>query len=329
MTWTPLALKLAAFSVVALCALIVLVQVLAAKREADASAAYPPAGQLIAVNGRDIHVKTVGQGPDIVLVHGASGSMRDFTFELVDRLSDRYRVTTVDRPGLGWSERADGFGGLWSSASESPKDQARVLRQAVLAAEVRNPILLGHSFGGAIALAWALEHPEDTAALVLLGAASNPWPGRLGLYYRLTSTRIGRLTVIPLLTAFTPQSVINSTTASIFAPQTAPEGYLRHFGPEMTLRRATMRANVQHVNSLRPYIAEMSKRYPTLQLPVEILHGTEDTTVPMDVHSEPLSRQIPGAVLTRLQGVGHMPHHADPMAVTTAVDRAAARAGLR
>ena len=80
---------------------------------------------------------------------------------------------------------------------------------------------------------------------------------------------------------------------------------------------------------LRPHVVEMSELYPTLTLPVEILHGTDDTTVPLNIHSEPLARQIPGAILTRLQGVGHMPHHADPDAVLAAIDRAAVRAGLR
>ena len=90
-----------------------------------------------------------------------------------------------------------------------------------------------------------------------------------------------------------------------------------------------MRANAQQVNRLRPHVVEMSARYPTLPMPVEIVHGTADTIVPLQIHSEPLSKQIPGAVLTRLEGIGHMPHHADPQAVSDAIDRAAARAGLR
>lgn len=329
MTSTPLAIKLAAVCALVLLALVALVQILAAKREADARAAYPPSGQMIDVDGSNIHIKSQGQGPDIVVIHGASGSLRDFTFNLVDKLSPRYRVTSVDRPGLGWSDRASGYGGVFSKQGESPVLQARLLRAAVSASGVQNPVVVGHSYGGAVALAWALEHPDDTAALVLLGAASNPWPGTLGPFYQANATLFGRLMIIPALTAFAPQSIIDDTTAGIFAPQPAPEGYLSHFGPEMTLRRPTMRANVQQVNSLRPHIVEMSKVYPTLRLPVEILHGTEDTTVPMDIHSDPLSRQIPGAVLTKLQGVGHMPHHADPDAVLAAIDRAAARADLR
>ena len=73
----------------------------------------------------------------------------------------------------------------------------------------------------------------------------------------------------------------------------------------------------------------MSARYSTLPMPVEIVHGTADDVVPIHIHSEPLARQIPGAVLTRLEGIGHMPHHSAPAAVAEAIDRAAARARLR
>jgi pimeloyl-ACP methyl ester carboxylesterase len=83
------------------------------------------------------------------------------------------------------------------------------------------------------------------------------------------------------------------------------------------------------VNTLRPHIVRMAERYPALDLPVEIVHGTEDEIVPLAIHSAPLAERVPGANLVILEGVGHMPHHADPEAVVAAIDRAAARAGLR
>ena len=90
-----------------------------------------------------------------------------------------------------------------------------------------------------------------------------------------------------------------------------------------------MRANAQQVNSLRPHIVEMSKHYAELTMPVELIHGTADVVVPMDIHSEVLVGQVPHGHLTRLEGIGHMPHHVAPQAVVDAIDRAAARAGLR
>ncbi|MDW3222047.1 MAG: alpha/beta hydrolase [Paracoccaceae bacterium] len=295
-----------------------------------AEANYPPEGQIVRVQGVNIHIRIEGNGPDLVLIHGANGSLQDYTFDLVDRLKDSYRVIVLDRPGFGWSGRlAPEYGGVLNVTAEPPAVQARLLQGAVDAVGATRPIVLGHSFGGAVALAWALERPEDTAALVLIGAASNPWPGNLGALYQINSSLLGSLFVVPVISAFAPGDQIRDTVESIFAPQAMPEGYLDHIGPDMSLRRPTMRANAQQVNNLRPYIVEMAQQYPDLTLPVEILHGTADTIVPLSVHSEPLVELLPNGVLTRLQGIGHMPHHAVPDEIVAAVGRAASRAGLR
>lgn len=305
------------------------VQWRASAREAAVEANFPPSGQFIDVDGTKIHLNISGQGPDIILIHGASGSLRDFTFDLVPLLEQSYRVIAVDRPGMGRSERPEGYGGAWNTASEPPALQAQLLQGATDQLGVKNPVVVGHSYGGAIALAWALERPDTTRGLVLLGAASNPWPGELGFLYQMNATVFGSAIAIPFITAFTPHSVIENTLSVIFAPQDPPQGYMAHFGPDMTLRRGTMRANAQQVNGLKPHITRMAQRYGELTLPIEILHGTEDDTVPMNIHSIPLSHQASGAALTKMEGIGHMPHHADPVAVKDAIGRVIARAGLR
>ena len=76
-------------------------------------------------------------------------------------------------------------------------------------------------------------------------------------------------------------------------------------------------------------VEAMHMRYAEIDLPVEILHGTADTTVPIHIHAEEVIKIVPSANLTRLDGIGHMPHHTNPEIVTAAIDRAAARAGLR
>ena len=52
------------------------------------------------------------------------------------------------------------------------------------------------------------------------------------------------------------------------------------------------------------------------------LHGTADTIVPLHIHSQLLSPHLSNATLTVIPGAGHMPHHAPPDAVRTALDRA-------
>ena len=301
----------------------------AAANEAAANASHPPTGQLIEVDGVTVHAQVMGQGPDLVMLHGASGNLRDLTFDLTGRLTDRYRVIAFDRPGLGHTGRLPGKAGAWNTSSESPREQARLLQKAADQLGVTNPIVLGHSFGSAVSLAWALERPDDTAALVLVGGVSEPWEGGLGAFYAVTSSGWGGALVIPTATAFLPRSYVQDSIDTIFAPQKAPEGYADHVGPGLSLRRSSARANAQQVNGLKPHIIEMQAEYDTLTMPVELVHGDADTIVPASVHAQVFIKDVPSARLTMLDGVGHMPHHEDPQAVVDAVDRAAARAGLR
>ena len=105
---------------------------------------------------------SIGSGPDLVLIHGAGGNLREFTFDLAGQLTDRYRVIAFDRPGHGWTDRLPGYGGLGSTKGESPMEQAALLQKAAAKLGVQRPIVVGHSYGGAVALAWGLSQPEDT-----------------------------------------------------------------------------------------------------------------------------------------------------------------------
>ena len=300
------------------------------QRETQAEVDYPPEGDFVTVNGQRVHYVMEGSGPDLVLIHGASGNTRDFTFAFVDLVKDDYRVIVFDRPGLGYSDRAsDEFGGAFNTAAESPAEQAIMLQAAAQQLGAERPIVLGHSFGGTVALAWALERPDNIAAVINVAAPSNPWPGKLGALYRINGTAVGGALLPPLITAFASQQRIEDNIASIFEPQGAPDGYAHYVGATLTTRRAPFRANGRQVNSLRPHVVEMSKRYGDITIPVEIIHGDADTIVPLDIHSIPLSRQIPQANLTVLDGIGHMPHHVAPDEVIAAINRVAVASRLR
>jgi pimeloyl-ACP methyl ester carboxylesterase len=178
-----------------------------------------------------------------------------------------------------------------------------------------------------VALAWALQ--ERPSALVLLAAASMPWPGSLDPWYRLTANPLGRATLVPLASAFVPESYVRRMVEAVFAPQPAPPGYADHLGLDLTLRQRALATNVAQINSLRPEVVQMASAYPTLNLPVELVHGDADAIVPLAIHSGPLAGLLPDARLTVLPGGGHMPHHSHRAEVIAAIDRAATRAGLR
>lgn len=319
MTWPALATSLALAGAAAGAAALATAR-RAAAREAAAEAAFPATGTLVEAGGLTVHAEVAGSGPDLVLIHGANGCTRDFTFALVDLLRDRYRVVTLDRPGLGWSQ--DG-----GAVTVGPRAQAHILGRACAQLGVRRPIVLGQSYGGSVAMAWALGDPS-TAALVIVAGATMPWPGGLGLTYRLTAHPLAAAALVPLASAWITDGQVDRTLTAIFAPDPVPEGYAGHVGTALALRRGSLKANARQVNGLRPHVVEMARDYPRLTLPVEILHGTADTIVPAAVHALPLSQCLPNAGLTLIEGAGHMPHHTHPGAVIAAIDRARLRAGL-
>ncbi|UWQ20549.1 alpha/beta fold hydrolase [Jannaschia sp. W003] len=300
----------------------------AARRALDHERRFPPEGEVIDVGGVPVHALVRGRGPDVVLIHGASGNLRDFTFRLVDLLAARYRVIALDRPGLGHTGRTDSaYARGFSRRAETIEEQASLLRRAAAQLGAENPIVVGHSFGGAVALAWALQSPP--AALVLLGAVTRVWPGSIGPLYGTLGSALGGGLVAPVLAATVPARRVRTAVAAIFHPDPVPEGYARHVGGALALRLGAMRANARHLRNLKPQIAAQQPRYDALRLPIEMVHGARDTIVPPSIHAVPLAEAVPSAHLTMLEGVGHMPHHVRPKETVAAIDRAAARAGLR
>ncbi len=292
----------------------------AAQREAAAEAEYPPQGQFVTVDGLRVHAVVAGEGPDLVLIHGSSGNTRDFTFSFAERVKDDYRVIILDRPGLGYSDRLP-------KGSEGIFAQAAHLSQAAAKLGADKPIVLGQSLGGAVALAWALEHPA--AALVTVSSPSHPWEGELPLLYKVNSSELGSALAVPLITAWVPYGYVEEQVAEVFEPQDMPDGYADYIAAPLTMRRESLRANARQRAGLKAEITEMQNRYGALTLPFELVHGDADTTVAYTIHAVPMASDAPTVNITRLPGIGHMPHQVATEAVIAAIDRAAARSGLR
>ncbi|MBM1218800.1 alpha/beta hydrolase [Ponticoccus sp. SC2-23] len=327
----PLALRVFLIVLAGLIGTLILITAWRAQaRSSIFEARFPAEGQFVEVDGTRVHAVVMGSGPDLVLIHGAGGSTRDFTQGIAQRLAQSYRVIVFDRPGLGHTEQiAPAHGRAFSTSAATIVEQATLLRGAALALGAERPVVAGHSFGASVALAWAVTFPDDIAALVDVAGPSLPWPGELSSYYRINGSFLGGIIVPPLIAAWAPESRIETAVEAVFTPDPVPEGYAANAGAELVVRPRSLRSNARQVNSLRPQIVELTPAYGDLDLPVEILHGDADVTVPLTIHSGPLSDLIPGANLTVLPGVGHMPHHADTDALVAAIDRAAMRAGLR
>ncbi len=299
-------------------------------REAAIAAAWPPEGRLIEVNGQKVHVLTLPataatgrrKPADIVLIHGAGGNWHDMTGSLAPSLRARFRVFVIDRPGHGWTAPLPG-------PAHGPFVQARLLHAAARAAGARSPVVVGHSYGGAVALAWAELYPDETPAVVLLAPAARPWRGlpRRLLLLLGNEPAAGALAFVAALLAPGPVSRF-ILEQRIFAPERMPPDYPERRGVALALRRVTQKAVTLQLADLVQAFPRLEAGLGHVRMPVEIVQGTADRMVRFEDVSPPLARALPDARLTAIEGAGHMVHWLHRDTVLAAIGRAATRAGL-
>jgi len=282
---------------------------------------HPRLGRMVEVAGEAVHVveRGRGDGPALLLIHGASGTAREPLEALGDALEGRYRLLSVDRPGHGLSTRRD-------SRLSDPRAQADLVAAALREMGVGRTIVLGHSLGAAVAASLGARHPDLIAGLVFVAPATHPWPGRLGGYHRLGAhprfgPLVAGLVAVPLGLAVVPGAV-----RSIFAPNPVPERYRERIAAASVLRPRAFLANSRDVAGLKRNLIAASALYHRIRAPAEIVTGDADRIVSPAIHALGLVRDLGGAPLTLLAGHGHMPHWSARDAVVAATDRVAARA---
>jgi alpha-beta hydrolase superfamily lysophospholipase len=115
----------------------------------------------VVVENLRVHYIATGTGRTVVMIHGNAGNVADFDFGTVALLSREYRVVAIDRPGHGSSGRP-------TQKAATIEYQAQLLHQTLTSLGISQPILVGHSWGAALALAYSLKYPGEVSGMVLL-----------------------------------------------------------------------------------------------------------------------------------------------------------------
>ena len=203
--------------------------------------------------------------------------------------------------------------------------QARLLRGALSSLGVRRPIIAGHSWGGTLALAYALQFPEDTAALVLLAPA----------VYREEDVYAAQriLVEIPVLRALFIRASDTFIRAEIkrnleraFSPDKLPSEYLRA-AESFWSRPSQVRAFMQDEYDYNPAVELLAQQYDKVGVPTLIVTGDSDELVKPERHAYPLHRSMEHSGLTVIPAAGHMLPHTRPEAVVNAIRSAVSKAG--
>lgn len=284
---------------------------------------YPPTGRFIAVDGCRLHyreagVENAGRGT-VVLLHGASSNLVESMLGLGSHLAQRYRVIAFDRPGHGWSERKPGL------SEAEPARQAALMAEALRQLNVRNAVIVGHSWSGTIVPHFALDHQDVAGAILVLAGITMPWPGgSIGWFRKLVASWLGRLFMrtlaLPVTLALRPWM-----KRKTYSPQPAPPGIIREGFIPLAFRPGAYEANMQDFAVMYDAVVGQSVRYGAIRMPVTVVAGDRDEIVWTDLHAQAFAQAVPGAKLILMPRIGHMPQYADGATVLSAIEELAER----
>lgn len=229
------------------------------------------------IKGLRVHYRIGGTGPPVLLLHGWGGSSASFA-RVASELQQRFTVIAPDLPGFGLSQLPPAAWGSYDYAD--------------LVARLSNQIhpppysVLGHSFGGRIALALACAHPDLLNKLVLVDAAGiriapPPRVRAKAAVYRALRHAISRL----------PAGMAGRPT----------DGLRRLFGS----------SDYRDAGALRPTLVRLLQddfraELPRLRCPTLVIWGERDKEVPLAA-ARVLAREMPSAELAIIPGAGHFP----------------------
>jgi pimeloyl-ACP methyl ester carboxylesterase len=244
-----------------------------------------------------VHYIESGSGRTVVMIHGNAGGVEDFQFGAVELLSRDYRVVAVDRPGHGKSDRPAG-------KAETVEYQAELLHRTLSHLGITQPVLVGHSWGAALALAYALKYPDEVSAMVLLApAAYADDSGNVLLRTTIKTPILGDLSLL-LGKSILGRRVLKRVLAQAFFPQTLPDNYFK-LATSSWLGRKQLKAYLEDEWALNDSLKKMSKRYSDIKIPVVIVTGVEDKIVSPKENAYRLQAAIPQSRLIELKETGH------------------------
>ncbi|MCQ8279344.1 alpha/beta hydrolase [Acetobacteraceae bacterium KSS8] len=263
--------------------------------------AVPQAGRLLQIGGETLHVSdTGGDKPAILLLHGLGGNMLNLLPGLSPLLSRDYRVVAIDRPDSGYSVGAPGRPG-------NIRAQAWVVRDVIEALGLRKPLVVGHSLGGAIALATALDHPAQVGGLALLTPLTQVETVPPKMFAALAVRNPVKRWLISWTLAV-PLGIRRGrrTMEMVFAPEALPRDFAVTGGGLLNMRPSAYRSASRDLVASGDDLPGLVARYPSLGVPVGILFGTEDRVLAPWKHGAAMKALVPDLVYEEIAGAGHM-----------------------
>ncbi|RFC64967.1 alpha/beta fold hydrolase [Fulvimarina endophytica] len=253
----------------------------------------------VTAGGVDWHVQVMGEGPDLLLIHGTGASTHSFR-DIAPILAESHRVIMADCPGLGFTSRPSRPLTLQTMASM----HAEMLAKLGAAPKV----VVGHSAGAVIAIEMALDGRIAPELLVSLNGALLPFPGLAGRLFPKIAKVVYRNPIVPRFFAYRAKSEsavsgLLDGTGSVLSPE----------GKALYARLFQDRHHVAGTLSMMSHwdLDRFSGRLDRLTIPLLLLTGDRDKAIPPSVSHRVADRVRNGRVVV-LDGLGHLAHEEAP-----------------
>lgn len=270
-----------------------------------------PTGRFVQLDGLRIHyLERPGGGTPVVLIHGLPGTADDF--DAVTPLLAGHRTIAIDRPGFGYS-----------TGGYVPFDrQLGALHELLAKLHIVRPVIVGHSYGGTIALGFAERYATDVRGLVLVdAAAAGTHPGS---FEQLQAH------ILKVLQAPVVRQIANATFGQLLLTVSAKQGDSEAFHPQAVVsahENRLLAVNFTHGNlealagerlAAGGVVARVDSGLASIDIPAVVIQGDGDELV-KPMYGRRLATELPYARLVLVSG-GHMVPYTHPAAVASAVE---------
>ena len=258
--------------------------------------AIPTTGKFVTVFGARIHYVDVGAGPTVILLHGLADDVGVWG-SVMPALAAKHRVIALDQVGFGRSDKP--------SLSYRVNTLVDFLDGFLNELKIDRVSLVGNSFGGWIAAAFTLAHPERVKRLVLCDAAG---------YGTLAQTMDGR--------ALSALKLASRDDIRYLGPLTFHhKRFYENANVDLAFRQRVAAGDSYTISQVLDSLTHgedvLDNRLALIKQPTLVLWGREDKLIPLSF-GERFHKEIAGSRLRIIDNCGHMPHVECPKEFTTA-----------
>lgn len=260
-----------------------------------------------------VHYLETGAGRTLVMIHGNAGAADDFGYGAIELLCDQYRIVAVDRAGHGQSDRP-------KDKTATLEYQAELLHQTLLHLGISKPILVGHSWGASLALAYAVKYKTEVSAIVLIAPAAYPDKGENRLLrMAVTPPVIGDVGLM-IGKLILGRHILKQELSRAFFPEPVPEEYLQKATASWLTRRH-LKAYLEDEWTLNRSLKHLSHQYSQIKVPVVIVTGDKDKVVSPKDNAYRLKSTLASADLIEVKDAGHEIPQTHPEIIYAAIKK--------